>query len=238
MVDSVKAGYRGREVLRGVSFTLERGEKMVIIGPNGSGKSTLLKVLLRLVEPWSGRIVFDGVNLTKLGDGELRRVRSRMAYLPQHHGLFPHMKVLDNVAFPLVAVKGLPREEARKVALRHLALMGVEDLAERYPLQLSGGQQQRVALARALSMDAELLLLDEPTSALDPESRAEVLDALKSVARMGKSMILVTHEIGFALEVADKLAYIEDGRLLAVGEPHDVLSNPRARRFVYMIRTG
>ena len=230
---SVKAAYDGVEVLHGITLSLEPSERLVIMGPSGSGKSTLLKVIPRLIEPSGGRILFDGLEITAIRDERLlRRVRSRIGYLPQHYGLFPHMTVLGNVAFPLKVVRGLPRREAEERARRYLALFGVDGLADRYPTQLSGGQRQRVALARALAMEPELLLLDEPTSALDPESRLDVLEALFEVARMGKSMIIVTHELDFALEAADRLAFMEAGRVVAVGGPGEVLdSNPRIREF-------
>jgi len=232
-LEGVRASYGGVEVLHGINLELGASERLVIMGPSGSGKTTLLKVIPRLVEPVAGSIVFDGVDLTSLGEGELRVYRSRIGYLPQHYGLFPHMKVVDNVAFPLRIVKKLPKEEARRRALEQLKLFGVEGVAERYPSQLSGGQQQRVALARALAMEPDLLLLDEPTSALDPESRMDVLDALYEVAKMGRSMIIVTHELDFALQVADRLAYMEDGRVLAEGDPRELLaSSKRIREFL------
>ncbi|MEB2836353.1 MAG: amino acid ABC transporter ATP-binding protein [Desulfurococcales archaeon] len=232
-LEGVKAAYDGVEVLHGITLSLEPSERLVIMGPSGSGKSTLLKVIPRLIEPSGGRIFFDGLEITAIRDERLlRRVRSRIGYLPQHYGLFPHMTVLGNVAFPLRVVRGLPRREAEERARRYLALFGVDGLADRYPTQLSGGQRQRVALARALAMEPELLLLDEPTSALDPESRLDVLEALFEVARMGKSMIIVTHELDFALEAADRLAFMEAGRVVAVGGPGEVLdSNPRIREF-------
>ncbi len=232
-LEGVKAAYDGVEVLHGITLSLEPSERLVIMGPSGSGKSTLLKVIPRLIEPSGGRILFDGLEITAIRDERLlRRVRSRIGYLPQHYGLFPHMTVLGNVAFPLKVVRGLPRREAEERARRYLALFGVDGLADRYPTQLSGGQRQRVALARALAMEPELLLLDEPTSALDPESRLDVLEALFEVARMGKSMIIVTHELDFALEAADRLAFMEAGRVVAVGGPGEVLdSNPRIREF-------
>ena len=232
-LEGVRAAYDGVEVLHGINLSLEPSERLVIMGPSGSGKSTLLKVIPRLIEPTEGRILFDGLEVTAIRDErELRRVRSRIGYLPQHYGLFPHMTVLGNVAFPLRVVRGLPRREAEERARRYLALFGVEGLVDRYPTQLSGGQRQRVALVRALAMEPELLLLDEPTSALDPESRLDVLEALFEVARMGKSMIIVTHELDFALEAADRLVFMEAGRVVAVGKPGEVLdSNPRIREF-------
>ncbi|MEB3806063.1 MAG: amino acid ABC transporter ATP-binding protein [Desulfurococcales archaeon] len=233
----IHAGYRGHEVLHGVSLTVDTPENVVIAGPSGSGKSTLLKVIPRLVEPTKGKIIFKGVDVTGISDEkELRSIRSKIGYLPQHYGLFPHMKVIDNVTFPLRVVKKVQADKARETALRYLKLFGIEDLADRYPSQLSGGQQQRTALARALAMDPDLLLLDEPTSALDPESRLDVLDALYEVARLGKSMIIVTHEMDFALEIADKMLYMENGVIIAEGEPHEIISsNERIRDFLHKL---
>lgn len=230
---NLKAGYRETEVLHGVSLSLSSHERLVIMGPSGSGKSTLLRAIPRLVEPWSGSILFDGIDVMKLNGEELRRVRALMGYLPQQYVLFPHMKVLDNIVLPLLIVKKMPREKAVDEAVRHLRMLGIEDLADRYPAQLSGGQQQRAALARALAMNPKLLLLDEPTSALDPESRADVLEALYKVSKLGKAMIIVTHEVDFALEAADKIIFMENGRIITEGKPSEVIEkNPRINSFI------
>jgi len=235
-LDGVRAAYNGVEVLHGVSLELAPSEKLVIMGPSGSGKTTLLRVIPRLVEPTAGRVIFRGVDITSLSEPELRRVRSRIGYLPQHYGLFPHMTVLENITLPLRVVKGIPRGEAERIAVEQLKRLGIEDLADRYPAQLSGGQQQRAALARSLAMDPDILLLDEPTSALDPESRLDVLEALYSVARLGKSMIIVTHEIDFALHTADRLAYMEKGEIIAEGEPREIVTrSSRVREFLYRV---
>jgi polar amino acid transport system ATP-binding protein len=231
-LEGIRAAYSGSEVLHGVDLELGEGEKLVIMGPSGSGKSTLLKVIPRLIEPTAGRILFDGRDITAANGAELRRVRASIGYLPQHYGLFLHMRIIDNVAFPLRVVLRLPREEALERAWRYLEMLGIQDLAHRYPAQLSGGQQQRAALARALAMEPRLLLLDEPTSALDPESRADVLEALYEVAGMGKSMIIVTHELDFALQAADRLAFMENGTILAEGSPRKLLQEqPRIQEF-------
>ncbi len=229
---AVEAGYRSKRVLHGVSLGLGYGEKLVVMGPSGSGKTTLLKVIPRLVEPWKGRIVFEGVDITRANGRELRRVRSQIGYLPQHYGLFLHMRVIDNIVFPLTVVKKVPREEALKTAEKLMKMLGIEELAYKYPAQLSGGQQQRVALARALAMNPKLLLLDEPTSALDPESRADVLEALYQVAKTGCSMVIVTHEVDFALETADRIAFMENGRIVVEGKPAEVLEHPRVKAFL------
>jgi polar amino acid transport system ATP-binding protein len=223
VVEKLVAGYQGRAVVKGVSLALDRGEKLVIMGPNGAGKSTLLKAVPRLVEPMSGRIVFDGIEVTSLPPRELRRVRARIGYLPQGSTLSPHMKVLDNIVLPLRVVHGLDKREAVERAMKYLSMLGVDWLADRYPLQLSGGQQQRVALARALAMEPDLLLLDEPTANLDPDSRLDVLEALYRVASLGKAMIVVTHEVEFARRVADRVAVMRDGRIVEEGTPSRIL---------------
>jgi len=225
--------YKGHHAVRGVSLDLEMGEKLVIMGPSGSGKSTLLKSIPRLVEPSSGTIIVDGVDVTKASPQELRKVRARIGYVPQNYGLFPHMTVLDNAILPLRLVHKIPREEAERRAMEALRALGIAELAHRYPAQLSGGQQQRAAIARALAIDPLLLLLDEPTSALDPESRASVVEALYTLAKLGKSMIVVTHEADFALSVADTLAYMEEGRIHAHGPPRDLIDgDPRVKKFL------
>lgn len=236
-VSNLAVSYKGVKAVSGVSFSLEAGEILVVMGPSGAGKSTLLKAIPRLVEPSGGSIVFDGVEVTTLGLRELRAVRARMGYLPQNYGLFPHLTVLDNAALPLRLVKRLGKEEARRRAFRYLEALGIAHLAHRYPAQLSGGQQQRAALARALAMEPSLLLLDEPTSALDPESRASVIDALYRIVEMKKSMIIVTHEVDFALKVGNRIAFMEQGRIFAIGEPREVIGrSERLKRFLDEIR--
>ncbi|MEZ0394243.1 MAG: ATP-binding cassette domain-containing protein [Desulfurococcaceae archaeon] len=213
----LSAGYGGVPVVRGVSLDVGAREKVVIMGPNGSGKSTLLKAIPRLIEPLSGSILFRGIDVTRLPERELAGVRSKMGYLPQGSTLFPHMRAVDNVALPLRLVLRMGKEEARRRAIEYLELLGVADAAQKYPAQLSGGQRQRVALARALAMEPDLLLLDEPTSSLDPESRADVLEMLEEVAKLGKAMVVVTHETEFASKLADKVLVIKEGRPHYVG---------------------
>lgn len=226
-------GYRGVKVLHKVSLNLDNHERIVIMGPSGSGKSTLLRCIPRLIEPWSGEILFEGIDIVKLDKKKLRTIRSKIGYLPQHYGLFPHMKVIDNIMFPLTVAKKIPKPEAKSIARKYMKMLGIQELEDRYPAQLSGGQQQRVALARALAMDPKLLLLDEPTSALDPESRIEVLEALYRVSKLGKAMIIVTHEVDFALEVADRIVFMENGRIIAEGEPEKLVKeNARIKNFV------
>jgi polar amino acid transport system ATP-binding protein len=213
----VTSGYSGKPIVMDVSFTVLEGEKVVVIGPNGSGKSTLLKTVLRLIEPIKGSIIFRGIDITRLPKSELPRIRVRMGYVPQEGVLFPHMKVIDNVALPLRLALGMSKAEAYKRALEYLKLFDMHELAYRYPAQLSGGQRQRVAVVRALALEPDLLLLDEPTSNLDPSSRREVVEVLYSVARMGKSMVLVTHELEIASKVSDKVIAMKSGRVVYEG---------------------
>ncbi|RLE68452.1 MAG: peptide ABC transporter ATP-binding protein [Thermoprotei archaeon] len=229
LVKGLRAGYGSHEVLRGIDLTVQRGEKVVIMGPSGSGKSTLLKCIVRLVEPWEGRIVLDGEEVTS-DHADLRRIRSRTGFVFQQYNLFPHMTVLRNITLPLEVVKKMPKREAERTAMKLLETLGLEELAHRYPLQLSGGQQQRVAIARALAMDPVLLLLDEPTSALDPELRYEVLETLFEVAKQGRSMVIVTHELDFAEVAADRLIVIDDGLIVEEGDPWEMLHNPKTER--------
>jgi len=238
IVENLRAGYKGVEVLRGVDLRVGRGEKVVIMGPSGSGKSTLLKCIVMLVKPWSGRIFLDGEEVTS-GKVDLRRVRAKTGFVFQQYNLFPHMTVLRNLTLPLEVVKKLDRREAERRAMEMLKMFGLEEYADRYPLQLSGGQQQRVAIARALLMDPVLLLLDEPTSALDPELRGEVLEALYKVAEQGRSMLIVTHELDFAEAAADRIVLMDRGVVVEEGEPSEVFRSPRsdvARRFLKHLR--
>jgi len=237
IVKELRAGYDDHEVIKGVSLSVEKGQKVVLMGPSGSGKSTLLKCVVRLVEPWSGEIIIDGTRVA--GDNvDLRAIRAKTGFVFQSYNLFPHMTVLRNITLPLEVVKKMARDEATKKALEVLKIVGMEDFADRYPLQLSGGQQQRVAIARALAMDPVLLLLDEPTSALDPELREEVLEVLERIAKAGMSMLIVTHEMDFAEDVADWVIFMEDGRIVEEGPPHEILWFPkeeRTRRFLRSI---
>ena len=237
IVEGLDAGYSKHQVLRNIDLRVRKGEKVVIMGPSGSGKSTLLKCIVRLVEPWKGKIVIDGDEITN-SHANLRKIRAKTGFVFQQYNLFPHMTVLRNITLPLEIVKELPKEEAERKAMELLERFNLEKLAERYPLQLSGGQQQRVAIARALAMDPVLLLLDEPTSALDPELRYEVLEMLAKVATQGRSMLIVTHELDFAEAVADRLILMDDGRIIEEGDPEEMINNPRlerTRRFLLKI---
>ena len=206
------------------------------MGPSGSGKSTLLKSIVRLVEPWKGEVYINGVNVLS-DEVDIRKIRQMVGFVFQSYNLFPHMTVLRNVMLPLEVVKGLPKDEALKKAIGVLRLVGMEEYKDRYPLQLSGGQQQRVAIARALVMDPILLLLDEPTSALDPELREEVLDVLRNIAGRGISMLIVTHELDFAEDVADRIVFMDNGFVIEEGPPQELLYKPKIDRTRRFLRT-
>ena len=240
LVEGLKASYGKHEVLRGVNLSVGRGEKVIVMGPSGSGKSTLLKCIVRLVKPAAGRIVLDGDEVTS-DHADIRKIRAKTGFVFQQYNLFPHMTVLRNLTLPLEAVKKVPKKEAERRAMEILKEFSLEEFAHRYPLQLSGGQQQRVAIARALLMDPVLLLLDEPTSALDPELRLEVLETLIEVAKQGRSMLIVTHELDFAKAAADRIVLMDNGVVVEEGEPVEMLNNPkseRARKFLVEIDAG
>ncbi|MET8832883.1 amino acid ABC transporter ATP-binding protein [Micromonospora sp. NPDC004540] len=227
------------EVLRGIDLTIERGRVVCVVGPSGSGKSTLLRCLNHLEEPQAGRVYVDGEligyeerggRLRPLPDARLRRQRESIGMVFQRFHLFPHRTALGNVMEGLVAVKGVPAAAARRRAADLLDRVGLADRAHHYPAQLSGGQQQRVAIARSLAMSPKLMLFDEPTSALDPELVGEVLEVMKDLAASGMTMIVVTHEMGFAREVGDHLVFMDEGLIVEQGPPREVLSAPRHDR--------
>lgn len=227
--------FYGREaVLKNVSFTVRRGETKVIIGPSGAGKSTLLRCINLLVKPDRGRITLDGDIIT--GKKDIHSIRSQIGFVFQHFNLFNHLTAIDNVLLGLVKVKKLPREEAMRKAEEALLSVGItEDLWRKYPVQLSGGQQQRVAIARAIAMDPKIILFDEPTSALDPELIWEVLNVMERLSRNGMTMIVVTHELGFAVKVAHEVMFMDGGTIVERGSPEQILLNPkneRIRRFM------
>jgi polar amino acid transport system ATP-binding protein len=215
------------EVLRGVSLTVEQGTTTCIIGPSGSGKSTLLRVANRLQEPDSGEILLAGTNVTRTNPDELRQ---RVGMVFQHFNLFPHRTVLDNIVLPLKNVRGIAKEEAAKVARARLAEVGLAEKAPFRPAALSGGQQQRVAIARALAMDPEVMLFDEATSALDPELVKGVLDLMAGLADRGLTLLVVTHEMGFARRVADKVAFMDHGVIVEEGPPDAIFDDPKSPR--------
>ncbi|MEU2448971.1 amino acid ABC transporter ATP-binding protein [Streptomyces sp. NPDC012765] len=238
-VRGVHKSFGPLEVLRGVDLLVRPGEVTVILGPSGSGKSTLLRTINHLEKVDRGWISVDGDligyrnsrgKLYELKEKEVRRQRTRIGFVFQTFNLFPHLTVLDNLVEAPVAVLGRPRQEAEVTARRLLERVGLADKVDAYPLQLSGGQQQRVAIARALALEPKVLLFDEPTSALDPELVGEVLDVIKDLARAGTTMIVVTHEIGFAREVADTVVFMDGGAVVEQGPPAAVLDDPQHAR--------
>ena len=236
-VKNLHKAYGDHEVLKGVNEHIEKGEKVVVIGPSGSGKSTFLRCLNLLEEPTSGEIIFEGQNITSK-QTDINLVRRRMGMVFQQFNLFPHLTVKENIKLAPVKLKIMSDEEADKRALELLARVGLPDKADSYPAQLSGGQQQRIAIARALAMNPDVMLFDEPTSALDPEMVQEVLDVMIELAQEDITMICVTHEMGFARQVADRVIFMEDGRILEEGTPEhffDNPENPRCREFLSKI---
>ena len=217
-------------VLKNITETIEKGEKVVIIGPSGSGKSTFLRCLNRMEEPTSGDIIFDGQNITKATDKEINKVRQRMGMVFQHFNLFPHLTIKKNITLAPVKLGLMTQEQADKRAEELLQTVGLPDKADEYPTRLSGGQKQRIAIARALAMDPEVMLFDEPTSALDPEMVGEVLELMKRLADDGMTMVVVTHEMGFAKEVASRVMFMADGEILEQNEPKEFFSNPQNKR--------
>ena len=227
------------EVLKGIDLEVQRGEVMCLLGPSGSGKSTFLRCINHLEKINSGRLSVDGelVGYRQVGDklhelreSDVARRRAEIGMVFQHFNLFPHMTALDNVTCAPVYVKRVPREAARARAAELLEKVGLPDKLSHYPAQLSGGQQQRVAIARALAMDPKLMLFDEPTSALDPEMISEVLDVMVALSKQGMTMIVVTHEMGFAREVADTVVFMDAGAVVESGSPSSVLREPREER--------
>ena len=229
------------EVLRGVDLDVEAGEVVCVIGPSGSGKSTMLRCLNDLERPTSGSVRVLGQEMSTAKGRDLTRVRRDIGFVFQQFNLFPHMSVLDNVMEGQISGLGRPKAEARRVALAALEKVGLAAHAAKRPAALSGGQQQRVAIARSLSMDPKVMLFDEPTSALDPELRAEVLDTMRQLATEGRTMVVVTHEMGFARRVADRVVFIDGGVVVEQGDPRQVLttpSSPRLQRFLNLVLWG
>ena len=217
------------EVLRGIDFRVETGEVVCVIGPSGSGKSTLLRCINLLEEPTSGEIFVGGVEVTD-PDVDIDAVRRRIGMVFQQFNLFPHLTATENLTIAQRRVLGRGKKEAERIAAENLERVGLGPKADAYPSQLSGGQQQRVAIARALAMDPRLMLFDEPTSALDPEMIREVLDVMRDLAREGMTMVVVTHEMGFAREVCDRVVFIDDGRIVEEGTPDEFFNHTRSDR--------
>lgn len=228
-VKNLHKAYGDHEVLKGVNEHIEKGEKVVVIGPSGSGKSTFLRCLNLLEEPTSGEIIFEGQNITSK-QTDINLVRRRMGMVFQQFNLFPHLTVKENIKLAPVKLKIMGDEEADKRALELLARVGLPDKADSYPAQLSGGQQQRIAIARALAMNPDVMLFDEPTSALDPEMVGEVLEIMKELADDGMTMVVVTHEMGFAREVATRVLFMDGGNIVEQNEPHQFFANPQNAR--------
>ena len=228
-VKNLHKAYGDHEVLKGVNEHIEKGEKVVVIGPSGSGKSTFLRCLNLLEEPTSGEIIFEGQNITSK-QTDINLVRRRMGMVFQQFNLFPHLTVKENIKLAPVKLKIMSDEEADKRALELLARVGLPDKADSYPAQHSGGQQQRIAIARALAMNPDVMLFDEPTSALDPEMVGEVLEIMKELADDGMTMVVVTHEMGFAREVATRVLFMDGGNIVEQNEPHQFFANPQNAR--------
>lgn len=217
------------EVLKGVDLHIEQGEKIVIIGPSGSGKSTFLRCLNLLETPTKGQIIVEGEEIT-LPKCDVDKIRQKMGMVFQHFNLFPHLTVLENLTLAPVLLKKAEKQAAEKYAITLLERVGLADKAASYPAQLSGGQKQRVAIARSLAMNPDIMLFDEPTSALDPEMVGEVLEVMKGLARDGMTMVVVTHEMGFAREVGNRVLFMDEGIIMEQGTPEEIFGNPQNER--------
>ena len=228
-VKNLEKSFGKNHVLRGINETINEGEVVCIIGPSGSGKSTFLRCLNLLEQPTSGEVILDGEKINA-PDRDIDKIREKLGMVFQNFNLFPHMSVLDNITMAPIKVKGQARGEAEAEARRLLDVVGLLDKAEAYPSSLSGGPKQRVAIARALAMKPEIMLFDEPTSALDPEMVGEVLAVMKQLAEDGMTMVIVTHEMGFAREVADRVLFIDGGVILEQGTPEEIFGNPQNER--------
>ena len=228
-VSNLCKSFGGLEVLKGVNVEIDKGDVICVIGPSGSGKSTFLRCLNLLETPTSGSILFEGDELTDKKI-DLNRHRQKMGMVFQQFNLFPHMTVLDNLTCAPIMLKKTPKADAEKKAMELLARVGLADRADAWPNQLSGGQKQRVAIVRALCMEPDVMLFDEPTSALDPEMVGEVLDVMKELAKSGMTMVVVTHEMGFAREVASRVLFLDDGVIAEEGTPDEIFGAPKGER--------
>jgi general L-amino acid transport system ATP-binding protein len=228
-MSGVNKWYGEFHVLRDINLTIDQGEKIVICGPSGSGKSTLIRCINRLEEHQKGKIAVEGIELTS-DIRQIDKIRAEVGMVFQSFNLFPHLTVLDNLCLAPVWVKKMPRRDAEQVAMKYLERVKIPEQASKYPGQLSGGQQQRVAIARALCMNPHIMLFDEPTSALDPEMVKEVLDTMIELARGGMTMLCVTHEMGFARSVADRVIFMDRGEIVEQGTPKEFFANPKSDR--------
>lgn len=228
-ISQMNKWYGQFHVLRDINLTVHRGERIVIAGPSGSGKSTMIRCINRLEEHQSGKIIVDGIELTS-DLKNIDKVRSEVGMVFQHFNLFPHLTILENLTLAPIWVRKVPRREAEETAMYYLEKVKIPEQAQKYPGQLSGGQQQRVAIARSLCMKPKIMLFDEPTSALDPEMIKEVLDTMIQLAEEGMTMLCVTHEMGFAQAVANRVIFMADGQIVEQNNPHDFFRNPQSER--------
>ena len=229
-VKGLKKAFGSNEVLKGIDTVINKGEKVVVIGPSGSGKSTFLRCLNRLETPTGGSVIFEGVDITHISEKQLNKIREKMGMVFQHFYLFPHLTIRKNLTLAPVKLKLMTKEEANKRADELLKKVGLFDKADSYPDMLSGGQKQRIAIARALVMRPDVMLFDEPTSALDPEMVGEVLNLMKQLAEEGMTMVVVTHEMGFAREVASRVIFIDEGVIAEENTPEEFFGNPKSQR--------
>lgn len=229
-VKNLNKDFEHLKVLKDINEEIKKGEKVVIIGPSGSGKSTFLRCLNLMETPTSGDIFFEGQNITAAKPKEVDKIRQKMGMVFQHFNLFPHLTILDNITLAPVKLKLMSKTEAEAKAMELLARVGLADKAKSYPAQLSGGQKQRIAIVRSLAMNPDVLLFDEPTSALDPEMVGEVLDLMRQLADDGMTMVVVTHEMGFAREVASRVLFMDEGRIVEQNTPQEFFANPKNPR--------
>jgi polar amino acid transport system ATP-binding protein len=225
-VSNLQKKFDKLHVLKGIDSKIKQGEVIVVIGPSGSGKSTFLRCLNLLEEPSEGEIIFEGNSITDK-KSNINKLREKMGMVFQQFNLFPHMTVMDNITLSPMKVKKLSKEKSQEIAMGLLKRIGLEDKANAYPNQLSGGQKQRIAIARALAMSPDVMLFDEPTSALDPEMVGEVLDVMRELASEGMTMVVVTHEMGFAKEVGSRVLFMDDGKIVEEGSPEEIFDNPK-----------
>jgi polar amino acid transport system ATP-binding protein len=228
-VNHLSKSFGSNEVLKDISEQIEQGEKVVIIGPSGSGKSTFLRCLNLLEQPTAGQIIFEGTDITSK-DVDINKIRQQMGMVFQHFNLFPHLTIMDNLTLAPIHLKLMTKSEAEEEAMRLLKLVNLAEKADSYPGQLSGGQKQRIAIVRSLALKPKMMLFDEPTSALDPEMVGEVLEVMKNLAKEGMTMAVVTHEMGFAREVATRVLFMDEGRIIEQGTPEQIFDHPQNAR--------